>query len=384
MPGKGIAVWAGAGLSVPLLVLALVAIGGALGDFFTSYPGQLKTFKELGHPGGSIGGLLRNDQQEIALVTGGVLAGVVLLVMAWRREGRGLWSLRKPVAWAFIYLGGAIFCVVWSGKNYPHYFLFWVHPICLCLGVLAATVCGKRSDAGENRDEPRVAGFAPWCCVAPVLVAQLSMLVLVAPAHPHAGRVAKYLEAPKEGVVQAILQVAQPGDRMTVWGMTPSFYVDSGLAPGTRDAMTQMQILKTSRQAYYRERFMADLKKSRPKFFVDTDSPYLMMTGGSYVDYVKLPQHGHEVFPELARQRGRQPTRHQGLVRRILECHRLVEQQQRRALQRALRQGDALAFAARELEHRPRGQRLDVQRRRARPAAHAAAARRSTRAAAPR
>ena len=59
-------------------------------------------------------------------------------------------------------------------------------------------------------------------------------------------------------------------------------------------------------------------------------------------------------------QRG-QPARHLQLMRRVLESHWLVHQHQRGALQRALRERDALALAARQLQHIALGQRARVQ-----------------------
>lgn len=302
--GRALGIWAAAGLCVPGVMLFLALAGGALGDFFTSYVGMLTTFKEKGHPASAISGLLRSDQQASALAIGCFLAGGVMIVMNSMRQGRVLWSFRRPLIWVLVYLGMAVFCVMWSGKNFPHYFLFWAHPLALCLGVLAAETsgCVVRGAPSPGGEEQTAAGRnrMAWLCIAPVLAAQLTQLYDVAPAHPHIGRIKAYLEVEQDRVVQGILQMAGPEDRMTIWGMTPSYHVDTGIPPGTRDAIAQMQILPTSKLSYYRERFLRDFKESMPKVFVDTDSPYLMMTGGSYVPYKELPQHGHEAFPELA------------------------------------------------------------------------------------
>ncbi len=292
-PACELAAWAMAGASVPVLFFFLVLNGRALADFWISYVGQLTTYKQIGHAGGSLSGLLWEDRQVIALVIAGAVAGMVLLGVAWKR--RRLW--RIPAVWTFVYIGVALFCVLWSGKHHPHYFLFLVHPICLCLGLLTAAT---RKQAPDGATESRAAGISPWLLIAPVLAVQLSQLVAVVPGHPHIGNLPAYREPPSDPLVRAIRQVSNPGDRLTVWGLTPSLHVDTGLAPGTRDAITQMQILPSSRQEYYRERFLNDLKATRPKVFVDTDSPYLMMDGGSFAPYVMLPAHGHEVFPRLA------------------------------------------------------------------------------------
>jgi hypothetical protein len=63
----------------------------------------------------------------------------------------------------------------------------------------------------------------------------------------------------------------------------------------------------------------------------------------------------------FSRQRVGEPARHLRLMRGVLKGHGFVEQQQRRTLQHGLREGDALAFAAREFEHGALRERGEVE-----------------------
>jgi len=79
-----------------------------------------------------------------------------------------------------------------------------------------------------------------------------------------------------------------------VWGWMPDFYVATGALLGTRDAITQFQIVPSSYQNYYRTRYLADFALNRPRFFVDAVSPSMF----AYHDPAK---EGHQSFPQLAR-----------------------------------------------------------------------------------
>jgi hypothetical protein len=94
-------------------------------------------------------------------------------------------------------------------------------------------------------------------------------------------------------VIKHIGEAARPGDTMSVWGWMPSYYVDTGIAPATRDAIGHYVVSDGPYQQYFRQRHLADLERSRPAFFVDAVSDGTLLWPGWRL------ANAHEGFPEL-------------------------------------------------------------------------------------
>jgi len=94
-------------------------------------------------------------------------------------------------------------------------------------------------------------------------------------------------------VSDMILRIANPGEKMVIWGWAPKYFISTGLLPGTRETNTFSQIEDSPLRPYYRQRFVHDLKAARPAVFVDSVSSL----GWHYCD---RKQHGHETFGEVA------------------------------------------------------------------------------------
>lgn len=77
-----------------------------------------------------------------------------------------------------------------------------------------------------------------------------------------------------------------------MWGWEPSQYVQSGLGQATREAHTERQITANPLQAFYRARYLADLKRTAPRFFFDVVGP------GRFT-FSDRRRDGHESWPEL-------------------------------------------------------------------------------------
>ena len=73
-----------------------------------------------------------------------------------------------------------------------------------------------------------------------------------------------YTSLQQTAVAQAILTHAHTGEELGIWGWGPKFWVQTGLLQATRDGETSRQLDLTSGRSLYRERYMRDLKKSRP------------------------------------------------------------------------------------------------------------------------
>ena len=91
-----------------------------------------------------------------------------------------------------------------------------------------------------------------------------------------------------------VSQVSQRGDSLSVWGWMPSYYVETGLSPATRDAVGHSLISPGPYQSYFRNRYLGDLQRSRPVIFVDA------VARGAFLGPFGQAEK-HESFPELAR-----------------------------------------------------------------------------------
>jgi hypothetical protein len=89
-----------------------------------------------------------------------------------------------------------------------------------------------------------------------------------------------------------VLKYARPGDSLGMWGWEPRIYVETQLWQATREAHTDRQVEASPQLDYYRERFLHDLKASRPPVFVDAvGEKNFVMQNREMV--------GHEVVPEV-------------------------------------------------------------------------------------
>ena len=73
----------------------------------------------------------------------------------------------------------------------------------------------------------------------------------------------------KSVLAEFVSRISQPGDSMSVWGWVPAYYVETGLSPATRDAVSHYLMSPGPYQSYFRNRYLEDLEQSRPVAFVD-------------------------------------------------------------------------------------------------------------------
>ena len=83
-------------------------------------------------------------------------------------------------------------------------------------------------------------------------------------------------------------------DSLAIWGWTPGVYVLTGVPPATRDAIGHFVISAGPLQAYFRGRFLNDLRRAMPDVFIDAVAP------GAFLWYWTGDE-GYETDPELQR-----------------------------------------------------------------------------------
>lgn len=181
-------------------------------------------------------------------------------------------------------LAASAYAVYRPMREFPHYLVFLIFPICLLEAGLFAAVLAARAPARGSR--------------RPVV-----LFLLAAVAFPAGARSTELnsdfeseawmLAAPAECAVCAtISRLAKPGEPVGIWGWAADYYVLTGTVPATREAECARQIEKGPQQSYYQHRFLEDLRGSNPGVFVDA-------TGPAQFRYEDRATAGHEIFPEL-------------------------------------------------------------------------------------
>jgi hypothetical protein len=188
-------------------------------------------------------------------------------------------------------LGVTFLAVMAPGRIFPHYLQFMVPPLAF---LLAVHLQGLR-DFLQKYLPAGPAGFLRWIVLGAVIVATAGPAVLGRKQEPMAftGAFSRHFTEPwRKPVSHVIRTQARPGERLTVWGWMPGFYVETGLPQGTRDGHTQRMITEWPMRGFYRDRFLRDFRRNRPAWFVDA-------VGGDNFFFTDRAAAGHEIFAEL-------------------------------------------------------------------------------------
>jgi hypothetical protein len=259
----------GGALVVPAAILGVVAATGAFPDFWTSY--ILASGAYAGEALGSKWHIWRAlftkpDFAPYALCALVMLA--FLLGVAFRggasRRGKWFWPLAAVAANG----GLTALCVAAPGKAFAHYLALLVPPMALFMGLAFLAVKDRLTVA--NGAGSKVPGNFPPLLKAAVVLMVLPMLWQ--PVRYVAGIKAAFPaeELPKVSAIAGkIREASRPGDTLSIWGWMPSYYVETGLAPATRDAIGHYVVTAGPYQDFFRARFLADFQRSRPALFVD-------------------------------------------------------------------------------------------------------------------
>jgi hypothetical protein len=145
--------------------------------------------------------------------------------------------------------------------------------------------------ASEARSKP---GSRAWLLVFVIFVTGLQCYKVPLFVHGVAMHIL-HAEAPGEsGIAKYASEVVERKDSLSVWGWMPAYYIETGLMPATRDAIGHYVISKGPYQNYFRQRYLADLTRSRPALFIDA-------VAGNTFRWDWSDAEKHECFPELAR-----------------------------------------------------------------------------------
>ena len=296
-------------VAVPFLILGVVTLYGALGDFWKSYILAASYYVKEPAPFKRPWRTLFLAYTDATPYLVSTLAALGLLLWACaagrvRLPGRLFWPLIVMLADGVLTAG----CLLVSGKPFWHYLILFVPPLGLICGLVffggkakldvqglsgAQSAPKGRAGAAPEHALPRTTvAFSVWLLVFALCVAAIQFQRV--PSFLQMTRYYSKAHTRKSVLAEFVSRVSQPGDSMSVWGWVPAYYVETGLSPATRDAVSHYLMSPGPYQSYFRNRYLEDLEQSRPVAFVDA-----VARGAFLGPWGKAEK--HEGFPELAR-----------------------------------------------------------------------------------
>ena len=273
------------GVTFPALALVWMLVHGVFQDFIDFYI--------LGNAVYAGGGTLTNIPSQFGTLVllspdfTALLVVVALATLTGIVAGQNSLPKANPSNSLFVpllilgYGLTAVYAATKSGNLFVHYLNFCVYPLSLAAALGIQRVKDKRMVA--------LAGpvlLIGWFGVQDGLSfyknRQLNAFVSV-----------DATVLPQSPVVKALKPYVTPADRMVVWGWQCRYYVEAQLAQGTAENHSERCIFEHPMQAVYRQRYLRDMKRTRPAVFIDA-------VGKNSTWVQDVATQGFESFPELA------------------------------------------------------------------------------------
>ncbi|MBI3884771.1 MAG: hypothetical protein HY302_03455 [Opitutae bacterium] len=276
------------GFAFPLLVTVCLAIYGLGGQFNLSYilanlrhvesgslsfeeqPGKFLAFA-FGTPG-------------VGLLLAGSLA--VALGCSWPGLTGGSLAARARVVLAWIGMSVAVVCIVTPGRELTHYLQIFVVPCCALVGVALASAWEAEPEIGRTTARFPLVLFLALTVVPPVVFRATQL-------NENLGQMLDNRVRLVSPTGQFLRDHAKDGDTLTVWGWLPRLHVETQLPQGTRDSMSERQLVDSPLRDAFRDRYLRDMQRRRPTWFVDSVGP-------TSFGFHSRPMEGYESFPALA------------------------------------------------------------------------------------
>jgi hypothetical protein len=160
----------------------------------------------------------------------------------------------------------ALLCVLTPHRGFLHYLLFLVTP----LTWWGAAALGEFRPWASGRPTPALVFLAAALALAAIPIG----IRLRGPPLEFLTCLTERWTRPYDEFGFLLSKLRKPGDTLAVWGWYSHLHVESGLAQATREAVSERQIQESlQRDTYYRPRYLADLQRNQPEFFVDAVGP---------------------------------------------------------------------------------------------------------------
>lgn len=235
----------------PLSFCALMIAGGEWEYFWQAYVLSAVNYRTLTVSG--------QGSMWVIFLRDALLASFVVTASVFSAVATGMAALKKnvlllrwgPVFFAVVLCAAGIWTMTSPNKAYPHYLLYLLIPF--------ATLAGASMS------------ISPLSAIKTIL---LFYVVTGIPMLLCFRDVRWEKERPLgEGLSNLIAAIAggapELDDKISVWGYAPDVYFLAGRKSGTRIATTAFFFLNIPGSELYLDRYISDLKKNKPKLFVD-------------------------------------------------------------------------------------------------------------------
>ncbi len=280
-----------AGLTVPAITAILLAIYGLIPQFMAAYvQSNLVYVNDSVGPGRILNGFYAYLSMAPGFPVFAIGTLGCALLFLWNSLAHASSTVRWLIAAGWIISLAALYSVIAPGREFPHYLHFLVIPLSGLAAVHLAGAFTQHSFTGWQSPGAAAALFLALTLAPQALQRHLDN-------HPYLESLPEQMSRPVSSPAQFIRTGALPGDTLAVWGWMPELYVETALPQGTRDAHTERMMNGGPMQEFYRTRYLRDLTRRRPAWFVDAVGP-------RNFGYHDRGLFGHETVPALERHIG--------------------------------------------------------------------------------
>ena len=272
----------GAAALPSLAIITIVGVTGQLGHLYRDYLLQNFSYVDQNWSAGSA--LRQLWQFGLESRSFPAFGAVALLLIGWAGIA-GKAATKKSFIAAGTLTCVAVWCVMAPKRPSLHYTLLAIVPLGLWAGLAIGELWNQGSRIPSRRWYTTAATVGGLCIIVGIRAA------LGAPNM--FGEFADHWRRPRSAAGNIVRALTHRDDRLAVWGWMDRVYVDAGLAQATRESETFEQIAPSRQQQHYRNRYVGDIRRSRPAVFIDATGP-----GAPY--FSDRTASSHEIVPALA------------------------------------------------------------------------------------
>ena len=156
--------------------------------------------------------------------------------------------------------------IVSPGRPLLHYWQLLMAPGSLLLGAMTAQLLSTSPPRWRSPERWLVA-----LCVSGVVGAMLIHRAQY--PNPFVRGFSYFRQHPRTELAAHVAAHARPGESIAIWGWSNNVYVETGLRQATRDPHIGGLVETGPLREYFRERYLVDLKHSKPALFLDSVGP---------------------------------------------------------------------------------------------------------------